>query len=144
MERTLVEVGRAPGRKQAMWGDKKLASTVGKLRFFRGLPDRLLTAEGINLCGNFRQKPNAERSGYYISPAEVGEGVVYPLADTAETLMAASVTHSRLFRELMSLKFAGPREVIWKWSSLQSTVRRNDDKRKINRCDPLDSSLHFD
>lgn len=47
-----------------------------------------LTAESINLCGNFRQEPNAERSGYYISPVEVSEGVVYPLADTAETLMA--------------------------------------------------------
>lgn len=25
-------------------------------------------AESINLCGNFRREPNAERSGYYISP----------------------------------------------------------------------------
>jgi len=81
-----VEVGRAPVES----GDKKLASTVGKLRFFRGLAG--LTAESINLCGNFRQEPNAERSGYYISPVEVGEGVVYPSADIAKMLMAASRT----------------------------------------------------
>lgn len=29
---------------------------------------RARTAESINLCGNFRREPNAERSGYYISP----------------------------------------------------------------------------
>lgn len=59
-ERTLV---RSWPRRRG----QKSTSTVGKLRFFRGL------AGSINLCGNFRQEPNAERSGYYISPVEVSK-----------------------------------------------------------------------
>lgn len=69
-----MEVDRAPVEP----GRQKTASAVGKLRFFRGLASS--PARSINLCGNFRQEPNAERSGYYISPVEVGEGVVYPSA----------------------------------------------------------------
>lgn len=46
-------------------GAKKLQVRELKLRFFRG--SRLAPRRrAINLCGNFRQEPNAHGSGYYI------------------------------------------------------------------------------
>lgn len=74
-ERRTAGVGRREERTlDGSWpveivdGGQKTASTVGKLRFFRGLAEAHLARAGsINLCGNFRQEPNAERSGYYIS-----------------------------------------------------------------------------
>jgi len=48
-------------------GRQKAAARSESWRFFRG-PAR--AGQSMNLCDNFRQEPNAERSGYYISPCK--------------------------------------------------------------------------